>query len=697
MEQYLFCIYNILNFLFTKFTTLLIKNIQMKKLLILIVFTIAISSSIWAQDQDIVGKNIDKTANPGDDFFKYANGGWNKLNPIPAAYSQWGIGNLVQEDVWLKLKAINENTKNATFLDANTQKIKNFYFTAMDTLTIEKLKLTPISTELSMINAIKDIPSLIKTITYLQTVGISTAFDFGVYQDMKDSETNALYLSQGGLGLPNRDYYFNKDARTLKITNDYKTKHLSRMLTYIDPKLTVGSLNVFMLEKNLATKSRKLEELRDPYANYNKISIAQLNKLTPNINWNSIFTQLNIKTDSVIVGQPEFFTQLNKLIKSTPISVWKNYLRFHTISSYADYLNNKIDEEDFRFYSKVIRGKKEQLPRWKRALQWEEGAMGEILGQSFVKDNFPAKTKQRYIDICDDVFAAFAERISNLDWMSDSTKQKSLVKLNTVVKKVGYPDVWKDFSDLKINDKSIVENIRNANKFWFNYNISKLNKPVDRTVWEMTPQTYNAYYNPSNNEIVLPAGIFIIPGFVDENIDDAVVYGYAGASTIGHEITHGFDDEGRQFDQKGNLQNWWLKEDEDKFKVKADKYIEQFNNYVVLDSMHINGEATLGENIADLGGLVIALDAFKKTTQYKEGKLIDGFTPLQRYFLGYALGWLGHQRDEELATRVLTDVHSPAFLRVNGPFSNIEEFYEAFSIKKGDKMYKPESERVKIW
>ena len=379
------------------------------------------------------------------------------------------------------------------------------------------------------------------------------------------------------------------------------------------------------------------------------------------------------------------------------MSVWKNYLRFQTISSYADYLNNKIDEEDFRFYSKVIRGKKEQLPRWKRALIWEEHAMGEILGQSFVKDNFPAKTKQRYVTMCDDVFAAFADRIKNLDWMSDSTKQKSLAKLNTVVKKVGYPDVWKDFSALKINDKSIVENIRNSNVFWFNYNINKLNKPVDRTEWEMTPQTYNAYYNPSNNEIVLPAGIFIIPGFVDENIDDAVVYGYAGASTIGHEITHGFDDEGRQFDEKGNLKNWWLKEDEDFFKVKADKYIEQFNNYIVLDSMHINGEATLGENIADLGGLVIALDAFKKTTQYKEGKLIDGFTPLQRYFLGYALGWLGHQRDEELATRVLTDVHSPAFLRVNGPFSNIEEFYEAFSIKKGDKMYKPESERVKIW
>ena len=281
--------------------------------------------------------------------------------------------------------------------------------------------------------------------------------------------------------------------------------------------------------------------------------------------------------------------------------------------------------------------------------------------------------------------------------MSEATKQKSLQKLNSVTKKVGYPDTWKDFSELNTNDKSLVENIKSANKFWFNYNISKLNKPVDRTEWDMTPQTYNAYYNPSNNEIVMPAGIFVIPGFRDEDIDDAVIYGYAAASTIGHEITHGFDDEGRQFDDKGNLQNWWQDEDEKKFNEKAQKYIDQFNNYVVLDSMHINGKATLGENIADLGGLVIALDAFKKTTQYKEGKLIDGLTPLQRYFLGYALGWLGHQRDEELATRVLTDVHSPAFLRVNGPFSNIDDFFEAFGIKPGDKMFRPDSERVKIW
>jgi putative endopeptidase len=469
------------------------------------------------------------------------------------------------------------------------------------------------------------------------------------------------------------------------------------MLSYIGSGFSSGATAVYNLEKALATKSRKLEDLRDPYENYNKMSVADLNKLTPNINWSTIFSQLNIKTDSIIVGQPEFFVQLNSILKTIPLSAWKNYLRYNVISSYADYLLKKVDAEDFRFYSKVLRGKKEQLPRWKRALIWEEAAMGEVLGQLYVKENFSPKTKERYNKLCDDVFAAFAERIKNLDWMSDATKQKSLQKLNTVTKKVGYPDTWKDFSALKTTDKSIVENIRNANKFWFDYAINKLNKPVDRTEWDMTPQTYNAYYNPSNNEIVLPAGIFVIPGFKDEDVDDAVIYGYAAASTIGHEITHGFDDEGRQFDEKGNLQNWWQKEDEDKFNEKTQKYIDQFNSFIVLDSLHINGKATLGENIADLGGLVIALDAFKKTQQYKEGKLIDGLTPLQRYFLGYALGWLGHQRDEELANRVLTDVHSPAFLRVNGPFSNIDDFYDAFNIKPGDKMYKASADRVKIW
>jgi putative endopeptidase len=356
-----------------------------------------------------------------------------------------------------------------------------------------------------------------------------------------------------------------------------------------------------------------------------------------------------------------------------------------------------VVDEDFRFHGKVISGKKEQLPRWKKVLDAENGLMGEVLGQLFVKEYFPETAKKRYEKLVEAIRDTYRERIKTLDWMSAETKAKALTKLNKISKKVGYPEKWKDFSSLEINRDSYVGNIMKANKFWYTYELSKLGKPVDRTEWDMTPQTYNAYYNPSNNEIVLPAAIFTIPGMRDEEVDDAVVYGYAGASTIGHEITHGFDDEGRQFDADGNLKSWWTKADGDKFNAKAALMVKQFNDFVVLDSLHVNGKATLGENIADLGGIVLGFEAFKKTAQYKAGKKINGLTPQQRYFLGYALGWLGAQRNERLANQILTDVHSPANLRVNGPFANLPEFYEAFGIKQGNPMWRPEAVRVKIW
>lgn len=648
---------------------------------------------------DVVASNVDTTANPAENFFKFANGGWIKANPIPAAYSQWSIANLVQEEIWAQLKTINEDAADSKAPKGSTeQKVGDFYASAMDTAAIEKLGISPLKTELGQIAAIHDIPSLLSVIASLYISGVPVAMDLGVYQDMKQSDRYAAYLWQGGLGLPNRDYYFNTDTRTKNIVEDFRSNYVPNMLAFVsgskDPN--AGS-DVFELEKFLAQSSRELEDLRDPYANYNKMSIAQLNQLTPLIDWHTMLPALRVKTDSVIVGQPEFYQALNTALGKFPIATWQNYLRYMLLSSFSSYLNTAVDDEDFRFYDALIKGKKEKLPRWKRALIWEEDAMGEELGKQYVKANFSPETKQRYETLCDDVFAAFSVRIKNLDWMSAPTKEKALAKLGTVIRKIGYPDKWKDFSKLEISRNSLVGNIRNANDWWYNYHISKLGQPVDRTEWDMTPQTYNAYYNPSNNEIVLPAAIFKIPGFKDDELDDAVVYGYAGASTIGHEITHGFDDEGRQFDDKGNLVDWWQPEDAAKFKEKVKLYIEQFNNYVVLDSLHVNGEATLGENIADLGGLVIALDAFKQTKQFKENKMIAGYTPLQRFFMGYALGWMGHQRDEELASRILTDVHSPAFLRVNGPFSNIPEFYEAFGVREGDQMWRPDSLRVKIW
>ncbi|MFM6975278.1 MAG: M13 family metallopeptidase [Sphingobacteriaceae bacterium] len=653
-------------------------------------------------DQDVVYKNLDTTASPGKDFFSYANGGWIKKNPIPAAYSAWGIGNLVTEEIRNQLKKINEDAlKENAAKGSNSQKIGDFYASGMDSAKIEQQGLSTIQPELKQIEQIKDVAGLLEVIAAFQKIGVNALINPGVYQDAKNSEKMALHLWQGGIGLPNRDYYFNTDQKTANIRKDYAEVHLPTMLQLSglnEADAKAAAKSVYDIEQALAAKSRKLEDLRDPYANYNKMSVNQLDALTSSIKWSPLFGKMNIKkVDSVIVGQPEFYKEVNTLLKSRPINDWKAYLRWNLVSSFASYLNKDIDAENFRFYGTVISGKKEQLPRWKRVLDTENSLMGEVLGQLFVKEYFPEKSKQRYTKLVEAIRETYRDRIKQLDWMSAATKAKALDKLNKITPKVGYPDKWKDFSSLEINRNSYVGNVMQANQFWYNYQINKLGKPVDRTEWDMTPQTYNAYYNPSNNEIVLPAAIFTIPGMRDEEVDDAVVYGYAGASTIGHEITHGFDDEGRQYDAAGNLKSWWTKEDEAKFKQRADGMVKQFNNFVVLDSMHVNGKATLGENIADLGGIVLGFEAFKKTEQYKKGKKINGLTPQKRYFLGYALGWLGSQRNERLANQILTDVHAPANLRVNGPFANVPEFYEAFGIKKGEPMWRPENVRVKIW
>jgi putative endopeptidase len=428
------------------------------------------------------------------------------------------------------------------------------------------------------------------------------------------------------------------------------------------------------------------------------MDLAGLQKLNPSMNWALTFETMNIKgLDSVIVGQPDFYKEVENNLKSVSIDDWKTYLKWHLIASFASYLSKEFDQEQFHFNGEILSGVKVQRPRWKRVLDNQENYLGDALGQLYVKNYYSPETRDRYIQLTENVMSAYREHIQTLDWMTDSTKVKALNKLSTVRKKVGYPDKWRDYSTMNISRSSYVENVIEGNLWYYNYYLNKLGKPVDRDEWEMTPQTYNAYYNPSNNEIVLPAAIFIIPGIPDSLADDAMIYGYAGASTIGHEITHGFDDQGRQFDADGNLKSWWSKEDEEKFNQRAQLYVEQFNNYVVLDSMHVNGKASLGENIADLGGIAIAIDAFKKTEQYKKGEKISGLTPIRRYFMGYALGWLHQQRDESLANQIMTDVHAPAFLRVNGPLANIPEFYEAFGVKEGSGMWRADDIRVKIW
>ena len=651
---------------------------------------------------DPVFNNLDRSIKPGDDFFNYANGGWIKRNPIPPAYSAWGIGNLVQEEVRDRLKKINDDALNANApAGSATQKIGDFYYTGLDSAGIEKAGIAPLQAQLDIIDQAKDAHDILNAAALLTTTGTRNIIGSRVGQDDKNSSKMMVQLGQAGLGLPNRDYYFKTDARTARIRNDYTTKHLPTILAlsgWDQARAEAGAKGIYSIEKFLADSSRKLENLRDPYKNYNKMSVAQLNSLTPGIEWNDLFRKLEYTSvDSVIVAQPEYYRAVSTALKTFSVDDWKAYLRWKLVSSYAPYLNDAIEQESFRFGGKVLRGQKEQLPRWKRVLDVENGLMGELLGQLFVREYFPKKSKERYVAMVEAIRQSYREHIQKLDWMSEETKTKALAKLNAIHPKVGYPDKWKDFSALTMSRSSYAANVMSARHWSYGVNIHKLGKPVDHLEWGMTPQTYNASYSPSNNEITLPAAQFLIPGIKDDQVDDAVAYGYVAASTIGHEITHGFDDEGRQYDLKGNLKAWWTPQDSAKFAQRAQMLADQFSSYVVLDSLHVNGKATLGENIADLGGIVLGIDAFKKTQQYKEGKKINGLTPMQRFFLGYALGWLGHERDEVLANQILTDVHAPGFLRVNGPFTDVPEFYEAFHIKKGDKMWLDPDKRVKIW
>ncbi|MHA6204460.1 M13 family metallopeptidase [Dyella soli] len=651
---------------------------------------------------DVVAANIDTTVKPGDDFFAFANGGWLKSHPIPAAEVQWGIGQVVQDDLYAKLRRISEAAaaQKSAAAGSDEQKVGDFWTTAMDQALADRLGLSPLKGELARIDAVHDVNSALDAAFALQPLGVDVFFDAGVSQDEKASDVMAVHLGQGGLGLPERDYYFNTEQGVAKARVAY-VEHLHRMFRLLgtaDAAARQSATQVMAFETALAKVSRPLAELRDPEKNYNKMSPADLTgKYTPAIAWNDRLRGWNLQAGRVIVGQPEFFKGLQALLARTPPSVLRDYLRVHLADAYASFLSQDIDNEHFDFYRRVLAGQKEQKPRWKRAINAENMAMGMILGRIYVKDYFPDNSKQRYNAMVEAIRTAYGERIDRLDWMSAATKARAHEKLAAVTKKVGYPDKWKDYSALAIGRESYAQNMMNAQRWAFNDMVSKFGKPVDRAEWEMTPQTYNAYYNPSNNEIVLPAAQFLIPGFADNQIDDAVVYGYVAASTIGHELTHGFDDEGRQFDAKGNLTDWWTAQDAARFKQRADVMVKQFNAYEPLPGLHINGEASLGENIADFGGLMIGLDAFHKTEQFKKGEKIAGYTPLQRFFLGYALGWLSQEREAMLRQSLLSDVHAPAKWRVNGPLSNIPEFYQAFDVKPGQPMWRPETQRVRIW
>jgi putative endopeptidase len=650
---------------------------------------------------DFLASHMDTSMDPGVDFFEYANGAWLKANPIPASESAWGIGNAVDEQLYASLRKINEDAAKAPQAPgSDQQKIGDFWATAMDTGLAERLGVTPLNGELARIDAIATPADAIDAVFALKEIGVGGLFRIGVGQDDKASDTMAVGIRQGGLGLPERDFYFNPEQGVAKIRAEY-VDHIARTLVLLgrdEAGAKAAAAQVMAFETSLATASRKLADLRDPEKNYNRMSPAELTaKYTPSIDWAARLDAWGLHPGYVIVGQPEFFAAEDKLLGETPLPVLQDYLRYHLVDAYADYLSAAFDDAHFDFHGKVMSGQQEQRPRWKRVIDEENDALGMVLGRIFVADYFPEASKQRYTTLVEAIRSTFRGRIERLDWMGEQTKAKALAKLASVTPKVGYPDKWKNTSALAIGRESYAANVMAAQRWQFADNLSKFGKPVDRTEWEMTPQTYNAYYNPSNNEIVLPAAIFMVPGVPDAQVDDAVAYGYVAASTIGHEITHGFDDQGRQYDAQGNLSGWWTAQDATRFNTAAQKMVDEFNAYEPLPGLHINGKASLGENIADYGGLLLGLEAFEKTDQYKQGKSIGGLTPTQRYFLGYALGWMSQQRDERLRQRLLSDVHAPAKWRVLGPMSNIPEFYKAFDVKPGQPMWRAPQDRVHIW
>jgi putative endopeptidase len=643
--------------------------------------------------------NMDTTVRPGDNFYLYANGAWLRNNPVPADQTRWGSFNQLAENNYNALHDLLESAaKSKAGAGSKEQMAGDLYKSGMDSVTIDKAGLSPLKPHLDRIAAITDYAGVLREVATEHTIGLSPVFGFGVAPDDKNVTKQFLQFFQGGLGMPDRDYYFNSDVQSTKVRNAYKAYLVNVMVMMGKDSATAktDAAAVYALEEKLAGASMTRVEMRDPYRLYNKFSVADLNTQTPGVDWKGVFTDMKIQgQDSCLVAQPKFFAEVAKQLKATPLPVWKNYLQSQMVMDMSPYLSNELNAAHFDFFGRTIRGQEVQSPRWKRVLNVVDGSVGEMLGQLYVDKYFKPEAKQRMLTLVNNLQETYAERIKRLDWMTPATKEKALAKLNIFMKKIGYPDNWKKYEGMKIVADNYAANIFAASEWQYNYEVAKLGKPVDKGEWLMTPQTVNAYYNPPFNEIVFPAGILQYPFFADD-ADDAVNYGGIGA-VIGHEMTHGFDDQGRQYAADGNLKDWWTPADSAAFVTRANRVIDQFDAYTVLDTIHVNGHLTEGENLADLGGIAIAYEAFKKTDQGKSDKKIDGFTPDQRFFLSWAQVWRANTRPEELKSRIMTDPHSPGELRCNGPLSNMPEFYQAFGVQPGDKMYRPDSLRAKVW
>jgi putative endopeptidase len=634
----------------------------------------------------------DSSVKPQSNFYLFANGTWLKTTEIPPSQSSWGAFSTLLDSSLNRLNRILDSLAVITNASKGSiaQQTGDLYVSAMDSAGIEKKGFLPVKPELDSITAIKSREGLYHEIANEYAINHAPFFSFYVSADDRNSLINVAHFDQGGLGLPSRDYYFKTDSSTKKIRDAYSafiTKTFS-LLGQSPADAAKTAKSVFDLETEMAKVSKTPVALRDPIKNYHKI------KVSSDPHMKQLTAVLKIPSDTILVGQPEFYKGLSNLLNNTPLETIKNYLCFHVIEDDADYLSHDFVDAKFA-YNKLLTGQTQMKERWKRMTTMVDRQLGDNLGQIYVQKYFTAADKERINQLIDNIIATYAERIQQLDWMSDSTKQKAIVKLHAIVKKIGYPDKWKDYSSIDITRDNIISNLHGTFHFEYNRSIAKIGKPVDRSEWQMTPPTINAYYDPTQNNINFPAGI-LQPPFYFSSGDDAVNYGGIGL-VIGHEITHGFDDQGRQYDADGNLKDWWSAEDAKKFKIRAQNIINQYNGYIAVDTFHLNGELTEGENIADNGGLAIAYAAFKKTAQGKGNEKIDGFTPDQRFFLSHAQVWKIKTRKERLITMALTNPHSSPMWRVNGPVSNMPAFYEAFHVQPSDSMYRPDSLRVKIW
>lgn len=645
-------------------------------------------------------KNFDETVAPGDNFFEYANGNWVKDNPIPAKATRWGSFSIIAEDNTKQLLTIlNEVNKPGQPKGSLKQRVGDLYASAMDSVGIDKRGYNPIKPDLQRIGQINSLDGVLAETIYDRLNVVSSPLYFiGVGQDSRNPTKNIIQVGQAGTSLPDRDYYLKDDARTKTIQAAYH-KYMVDLFTMTGTSADEAETKantVFAIEKQLAAAQWSRVEQRDPQKTYNKYSIADFAKKTPHLNWVDITAKLKMGgQDSMLVGQPPFFKSLDSLVAAVPVKDWKTYLEWNVLKNSSGQLSAPFVKAGFEF-NKILTGQQVQAPRNERMANLVDGSIGELLGQIYVQRYFPPEAKVYMVKLVNNLKLALADRIKNLEWMSPETKVRALKKLDAFTVKIAYPDKWQNYDGLAINRDDYYGNLKRVAQWRYNYNISQLGKPVDKTRWGMTPPTVNAYYNPVNNEIVFPAGILKFP-FFDFQADDALNYGGIGA-VIGHEMTHGFDDQGRQYDYDGTLRDWWTKDDAAKFTARANKVVEQYNAFTVVDTAtHVNGKLTLGENLADLGGLNIAYEGFKKTKEGQSNEKIDGFTPDQRFFLSWAQVWRSSQRDAAARQRILVDPHSPEQFRTNAPITNMDAWYKAFNIQPGNKLYKKPEDRIKVW